>query len=243
VPWVTAQRISAHQKVETSISEGFKKYWLNLRKSVFFQGHTLEQCVRRIHDDILKVWNFNDPEKLLCKNDFFKIMFEHSGRVLRGQEGEIQEAGLSAKFLDGIYQMIPLTARYIGLYIVDLTCILHRLFLETLRMKPPRTVSEELISKVLKEYKETDSSDVQKRVLAMNIMDDFEDKIKDLLLERTKPTDTDNLPQDTGNPQPVSPKTPDRNTSKASKGFLGIFSRRPKGGREPLNRGVDQGSI
>ena len=97
-------------------------------------------------------------------------------------------------------------------------------------MKPPRTVSEELISKVVKDYKDTDSSDVQKRVLAMNFMHDFEDKIKDLLLERTKPTDTDNLPQDTGNPQPVSHKTPDRNTSKASKGFFGIFSRRPKGG-------------
>ena len=98
-------------------------------------------------------------------------------------------------------------------------------------MKPPRTVSEELISKVVKDYKETDSSDVQKRVLAMNFMQNFEDKIKDLLLERTKPTDTDNAPQDTGNFQPVSHKTPNRNTSKASKGLLGIPSHRPKGGR------------
>ena len=97
-------------------------------------------------------------------------------------------------------------------------------------MKPPRTVSEELISKVVKHYKETNSTEVHKRVIAMNVMHDFEDKIKDLLLERTKPTDTDNHPQDTGNPQPVSPKTPDLNIPKASKGFFGRFSRRPKGG-------------
>ena len=98
-------------------------------------------------------------------------------------------------------------------------------------MKPPRTVSEELISKVVKDYKAIDASDVQKRVLAMNFMYDFKDQIKDLLLERTKPTDTDNLPQGTsaGNPQPVSPKTPDLNTSKPSKGFFGRFSLRSKG--------------
>ena len=87
---------------------------------------------------------------------------------------------------------------------------------ETLRMKPLRTVSEKLISKVVTNYKEIDPSDVQKRVLAMNFMHGFEYKIKDLLLKFTKPTDTDNLPC---NPQPTGHKPPSgsiRNTTKVS---------------------------
>lgn len=40
------------------------EYWLNLGSSAFFQGRPLNQCVWRIHDDIIKVWNFNDPRKV-----------------------------------------------------------------------------------------------------------------------------------------------------------------------------------
>ena len=29
----------------------------------------MNQCVWRIHDDILKVWNFNDPEKVNMLSD------------------------------------------------------------------------------------------------------------------------------------------------------------------------------
>jgi len=56
--WATAQQINARQKVELSISEGLKKYWLDLGASTFFQDHQLVDCIARIHDDILKVWNF-----------------------------------------------------------------------------------------------------------------------------------------------------------------------------------------
>ena len=40
------------------------EYWRNLGKSAFFQGQTLERCIWRIHDDIVKIWGFNDPEKV-----------------------------------------------------------------------------------------------------------------------------------------------------------------------------------
>ena len=40
------------------------EYWRDLGESVFFQGHPLVDCIERIHDDILKVWNFNDPLKV-----------------------------------------------------------------------------------------------------------------------------------------------------------------------------------
>jgi hypothetical protein len=72
--WATAQQINAQQKVELSISEGFKKYWRDLGENVFFQGHPLGDCIARIHDDILKVWNFNDPLKLLSGAEFLEGM-------------------------------------------------------------------------------------------------------------------------------------------------------------------------
>jgi len=46
------------------------EYWLNLGNSTVFQGSTLNQCVWRIHDDILKVWNFNDPNKVCTRISF-----------------------------------------------------------------------------------------------------------------------------------------------------------------------------
>jgi len=72
--WATAQQINARQKVELSISEGFKKYWRDLGKSVVFQEHPLLDCIARIHDDIIQVWNFNDPLKLLSGPEFLKGM-------------------------------------------------------------------------------------------------------------------------------------------------------------------------
>ena len=39
-------------------------YWRDLDNNVFFQGHRLVDCIGRIHDDVLKIWNFNDPSKV-----------------------------------------------------------------------------------------------------------------------------------------------------------------------------------
>ncbi|KAG6877323.1 hypothetical protein C0993_008587 [Termitomyces sp. T159_Od127] len=76
VPWAVAQRIDPKQKVETSIQEGFKKYWKDLGKSTVFQGHVLADCLCRIHLDIIKVWNFRDPHKLLSGDQFRLKMVE-----------------------------------------------------------------------------------------------------------------------------------------------------------------------
>ena len=43
-------------------------YWRNLDKSDLFQGHRLADCIGRIHDDVLKIWNFNDPSKVSVYN-------------------------------------------------------------------------------------------------------------------------------------------------------------------------------
>jgi hypothetical protein len=63
------------------VSEGFKskfdlsylnltaltviaEYWRDLGESVFFLGHRMIDCIERIHNDVLKIWNFNDLIKV-----------------------------------------------------------------------------------------------------------------------------------------------------------------------------------
>jgi hypothetical protein len=44
------------------------KYWTGLASSTNFAGKTLETCLDVIHDDIIQVWNFEDPHMhLRCK--------------------------------------------------------------------------------------------------------------------------------------------------------------------------------
>ena len=55
------------------VSEGLKSksdpyylaaYWRDLGDSFFFQGYRLVDCIARIHDDVLRIWNFKDPTKV-----------------------------------------------------------------------------------------------------------------------------------------------------------------------------------
>ncbi|PPQ89283.1 hypothetical protein CVT25_000875 [Psilocybe cyanescens] len=219
VLWATAQQVSANQKVLRSISEGSKKYWMNLGMSTAFDDHALINCVARIHKDILKVWNFNDPLNLLSGVDFFAQMVQLVEPVLNEYEATIRfddrlshysdimalaravgstfaqfmgAAGISIvaiKYLYGKYQRIPLTARYLGTYIVDLTLILHQIFTHTLHMDPPRPVSVEIISGMVASHKDLHSKVIHQRVHAMtsgNVTAHFETEIADLIKEFLK---------------------------------------------------------
>ncbi|KAG6829613.1 hypothetical protein H0H92_004020 [Tricholoma furcatifolium] len=85
VPWAVAQRIDPVQKVQTSI-EFFRSfpgptdvvnildYWRDMAKSTVFKKHVLKDCLLRIHLDIIKVWNFRDPDKILTGNNFHAQM-------------------------------------------------------------------------------------------------------------------------------------------------------------------------
>ena len=76
----------------------------------------------------------------------------------------------------------PSTAQYLGVYIVDLTLILHRLFLETLPMEPPRRLLKELIDSAVSTYREVDSDAIHCRVRSLNPVD-FEQQIGVLIRE------------------------------------------------------------
>ncbi|KAF5323213.1 hypothetical protein D9758_017318 [Tetrapyrgos nigripes] len=205
VPWATAQQINAQQKVNYSIDEGFKKYWLDLGQNTIFEGSVLWDCVSRIHRDILVVWNFQDPEQVhlsalmrqLVLMDTFQLLSgerfctamvkliepllihsESQSDDILSQTSELVSiastiaapfgqvlgaAGIvafAAKFLYGKYQKSSLTALCLGAYIVDLTLILHNLFMDMLTQEPPRPVTREIINDTLQKYKDSDAGRV-----------------------------------------------------------------------------------
>ncbi|KAF8804132.1 hypothetical protein BYT27DRAFT_7108160, partial [Phlegmacium glaucopus] len=179
----------------------------------------LIECLWRIHDDILKIWNFNDPQNLLSGNLFFAQMIHLVEPLLSEYENPIRHfvsrdnwlsqysnvmslvtavsttlapvlgaVGISAiafKFLYGKYQKIPLTAGYLGAYIVDLTLVLHNIFIDTLGMEPPRPLSQDLITGVVESHKYLGAKTVHNRIFAMTsgLPLHLETKIGDLIRE------------------------------------------------------------
>jgi len=80
-----------------------------------------------------------------------------------------------------IYRKIPPTGQYLSAYIVNLTCVLHRLFLQTLTMAPPRKLSDKLISKVVTKHKQEDCDIIHRRIQGIKLK--FEKKIEGLIWE------------------------------------------------------------
>ncbi|KAJ7289333.1 hypothetical protein C8J57DRAFT_1706206 [Mycena rebaudengoi] len=67
--WATAQRANIDIKIKASISVGREKYWSGLFSQVF-SGHTLQQCIDVIHEDIVEVWNIEDANSYLASGNF-----------------------------------------------------------------------------------------------------------------------------------------------------------------------------
>lgn len=173
VLWVTAQQVNAQQKVEVSISEGFKKYWRDLGQSSEFEGQILIDCVHRIHDDVLKVWNFNDPTKILSGTDFFTQMINllkplidncvkqtpfatepvpgfgsMGATVLVSLREKFKFQPASIQYLYDKYQKFPSTAKILATYIINLVLILHDVFTNVLS-EPPRALSNDLVGELI----------------------------------------------------------------------------------------------
>ncbi|PPQ85219.1 hypothetical protein CVT25_010089, partial [Psilocybe cyanescens] len=172
VAWVTAQQSNARQKIA---SEGFKKYWKNLGESNAFEGKVLIDCILRLHEDVLKVWNFNDPTRILSGITFtveligfVKPLIDNTLDVTSppesvadfGDAGATQLITLLEKFglgsratsyLYDKYQPYPSTAKLLGTYIVNLVLVLHGIFTDTLPVNPPRTLSNDVVTKAIED--------------------------------------------------------------------------------------------
>ncbi|KAL4074737.1 hypothetical protein V8B97DRAFT_1868358, partial [Scleroderma yunnanense] len=72
VPTLTAmaQRVAPDLKIEGSIKVGKERYWNAIFSGTEFGGRSMQDCIRVIHDDIVKLWNFRDEGRLLLCNEF-----------------------------------------------------------------------------------------------------------------------------------------------------------------------------
>ncbi|KAG2126214.1 hypothetical protein DEU56DRAFT_892029 [Suillus clintonianus] len=69
-----AQRVDPRLKIQASIEIGKRKYWKALASSPTFKGHSMWECLRVLHTDIVAVWNFKDPHGYLDCQEFRTLM-------------------------------------------------------------------------------------------------------------------------------------------------------------------------
>ncbi|KIJ58216.1 hypothetical protein HYDPIDRAFT_119801 [Hydnomerulius pinastri MD-312] len=65
------------------------RYWKSLAASTNFPGHTQEKCLQVIHDDIIAVWNFEDPSRLLSSKEFRQLMMSMAGDLSVGEAPDL----------------------------------------------------------------------------------------------------------------------------------------------------------
>jgi len=74
--FAVAQRGSLGTKILTSINVGKHKYWSYMFSGTFI-GIPLREYIGVIHDDIVNVWNFNDPNHQCLKSSDFRALMTH----------------------------------------------------------------------------------------------------------------------------------------------------------------------
>ncbi|KAG6871991.1 hypothetical protein C0995_014090 [Termitomyces sp. Mi166 len=188
-PWAVAQRIDPKQKVQTSIEpHNSAEYWKNLARSTVFKDHVLKDCLWRIHLDIVKVWNFRDPQmfhvRMLKLIDPFIPQSDPGLKALRHLPlvaalaaifgpifpplaiafGAAGFTAVSIEFLYKNYRAAPETALYLEAYIIHLTLFLYELFVTALRTEWQKPLTSELIITTLEQFRETKSEQIHQLI-------------------------------------------------------------------------------
>ncbi|KAH9057192.1 hypothetical protein EDB87DRAFT_1632991 [Lactarius vividus] len=156
--WSTAQRVSHDIIIQASIEHvlylAYVGYWRGLGSSNDFTHQTLANCVNVVHEDIISVWNFGDGERYLSSRDFTARMSHLVGDLagLPAISPALDSNGTAtpmAQWMNDPYQNNNRNIRCIMAYIVDLTVILHGLFVST------RSVSATDVQSAVRNYAES----------------------------------------------------------------------------------------
>ncbi|KAG6919752.1 hypothetical protein DXG01_001586 [Tephrocybe rancida] len=164
-----AQRIDVNQKVKYSIELGLEHYWRDLGTCAVFRGHLLENCLSRIHLDIIGTWNFNDPNEVSSDKDFCALLYMMIPFKLLQPEKDFYKGmidllqpflGSKASLFKLYQESNPQTTLCLEAYIVDLLLVLYGLFVNTLSMELPRSLNDKIVPESLKAYRDGKSKDV-----------------------------------------------------------------------------------
>ncbi|KAG6823478.1 hypothetical protein H0H92_010077 [Tricholoma furcatifolium] len=141
-----------------------------------FEGKILIDCIHRLHDDVLLVWNFNDPTGILSGVQFFTEMiglvkplienqvddqsfprayvnFGNTGaKILIPLLRDLEFREVTINYLYDEYEWYPSTAKLLATYLINLVVILHGVFVDILPSDPPRALSN-TVFEVLRRHK------------------------------------------------------------------------------------------
>ncbi|KAG6330147.1 hypothetical protein ID866_8942 [Astraeus odoratus] len=132
--FVTAQRVNPMLKISESANVGRQKYWGAVLSGDRFSGQKIIDCLRVIHTDIVKVWNFWDPNELLQNKDFRESILDLVDLVERDRQNDTSagdKAGVIAamrRWREPNWARGRKEYRKFMAYIVDLTHIMDILF-------------------------------------------------------------------------------------------------------------------
>lgn len=134
------QRVNHNLIIQASIEIGRSRYWRSLWSSHDFADQPLENCTDVVHTDIVDVWRLRDSDGYLLSTEFKTKMYNlvktlaeplttapsrpKGNTALCGRQASIHKA--CNFYRNGIENI-----RYMVGYIVDLTIILHALFVST----------------------------------------------------------------------------------------------------------------
>jgi GTP-binding protein EngB required for normal cell division len=65
-----AQQVSPTVKLDAVIAVGKKRYWGGLAATIKLPGSQLQTVLQHIHQDIVRIWNLQDPLELLDSSEF-----------------------------------------------------------------------------------------------------------------------------------------------------------------------------
>ncbi|KAF9512330.1 hypothetical protein BS47DRAFT_1394330 [Hydnum rufescens UP504] len=141
--WLFAatQRGSLGTNISTSIAVGRHKYWGYMFPGMF-TSIPLDECIGVIHDDIVNVWNLNDPNHQAhlasvvaqrCIDNTVKIVGSAVGVATSAPPSVpyVLPAAIAVALASrayGIYQRTPEILRYLMGYVIDLIIVMSCLF-------------------------------------------------------------------------------------------------------------------
>ncbi|KAI9456398.1 hypothetical protein BJY52DRAFT_1187916 [Lactarius psammicola] len=159
-------------------------YWRGLGSSQDFTDQALESCVKVIHEDIINVWNFDDRERYLLNRDFTARMSHIVGHLAGSPtiSPDSYSNGIAmpmAQWMNAPYQNNHKNIRCIMAYIVDLTVILHGLFVST------RSVSATRVQSAVEDYaKNSPKSQIHNDIRSFVAQTPFTYQNRDTIMER-----------------------------------------------------------
>jgi len=145
-----AQRSSLKTKITMSIDVGRHKYW-GYMFSGAFAGRPLRECIGVIHDDIINVWNFHDPDRQGLKSPEFRTQIlnmladlgdppdpssdvdidtqnEPSSDLTFILQAPMFVAAEVASWVRGMYRKTSETLRFLMGYVIDIIIVMSCLF-------------------------------------------------------------------------------------------------------------------